>query len=174
MKISYILHLLKKRSNFFLYSIFPIEKITLSFCYKTEPSFKEFSLAVAALKLISQQQPYIIRAKKSRIQLKIRKGIPLGVKVTLRNANISKFLIRLMWEILPGIKGLNISHRNLKEGRDSFSFELKDIFLFSELKKFYFFFNTLPSLKVTLTLRPYFRKTKNTNNIVVKALQIPF
>ena len=160
-------YLFPKSRSLFLKS--PVKKITLSLHFYTEPTFKDFAASYAALKLISNQTPYVIRSKKSRVNLKVRKGSPLGVKVTLRGKNLQIFLTRLVWEILPNIKGVE-----LVPGRLIQSFFLKDIFIFSELKKFYFFFNRLPQIKIVLTLDKNFLATKEKKALAMHLLQIPF
>ena len=55
----------------------------------------------AILKLISLKTPAILRARRSSALLKIRKGAPVGSKVSLRNKNLDSFYLRLLHQILP-------------------------------------------------------------------------
>lgn len=130
-------------SNFF-------DSITISISFTREPLFKDIATLFSLLKIISKNTPYIIRSKKSNSHLKIRKGVPLGVKITLRNVQLKNFLTRFLWDILPKIK--NVRFRKKLQGFSSFTFILSDIFVFSELKKFYFLFNNTPSLKLTFNV----------------------
>jgi ribosomal protein L5 len=72
---------------------FNIEKLTLFYSLKKETSLKSLVRFSMLLEMLTQRKAFFIRSKKSSIFLKIRKGTPTGVKVTLRKARKSFFLI---------------------------------------------------------------------------------
>ena len=98
---------------------------------------------LAALKVITKQNGVIVPAKKSNIIFKIRKGTPIGCKITLRKTKMFLFYFKLLNKsFLPTDK--NKLHEN------SFSFQIKNIFLFKELELNYQFFNNLKFFNVNL------------------------
>lgn len=70
---------------------FNIEKLTLFYSLKKETSLKSLIRFSMLLEILSEQKAYLIRSKKSSVFLKIRKGAPTGVKVTLRKTKKSFF-----------------------------------------------------------------------------------
>jgi ribosomal protein L5 len=73
---------------------FTIEKLTLFYTLKKDFSIKSLIKLASLLELITGQRAYFIRSKKSSAFLKIRKGNPSGVKVTLRK-NILIFFLKV-------------------------------------------------------------------------------
>ena len=98
-----------------------LEKVILNFGCKTN-DMKQLSTAILALELITNQKGILTKSKKSNILFKIRKGNPVGCKVTLQKKSMFKFLEKILLEIFPKIKnfsGLTFSKRIKK---NSFSF----------------------------------------------------
>ena len=82
---------------------------------------------------ITGQKPVITRAKKSIAQFKLRKGMPIGVMVTLRGDRMWEFLDRLMAVALPRVRDFRgVSPRGF-DGRGNFTLGLKDQLLFPEI-----------------------------------------
>ena len=82
---------------------------------------------------ITGQKPVITRAKKSIAQFKLRKGMPIGVMVTLRGDRMWEFLDRLMSVALPRVRDFRgVSPRGF-DGRGNFTLGLKDQLLFPEI-----------------------------------------
>ena len=98
---------------------------------------------LASLKIITQQNGIIIPAKKSNIIFKIRKGTPIGCKITLRKTKMFLFYLKLLNKSF-----LPINKNKINE--NSISFQIKNIFLFKELELNYQFFNNLSFFNVNL------------------------
>jgi large subunit ribosomal protein L5 len=90
-----------------------IEKLTISYSKKETISLKVFIKIYTFLELITGQRAFFIRSKKSIAALKIRKGMPIGAKVTLRNFFLFSFLFKLVWQVLPNIKTYNIKKKKI-------------------------------------------------------------
>lgn len=121
---------------------FTIEKLTLFYTLQKNFSLKTLSRLATTLELITGQRAYFIRAKKSSTFLKIRKGNPLGVKITLRKNSLIFFCLKLIWEIFPAIKSQNQKNNltKIKQSQlTSLIFTISDPLIFSELKSFFFF-----------------------------------
>ena len=85
------------------------------------------------LKLISAQKPVITRAKKSIAGFKLREGMPIGVKVTLRNQKMSSFLDRLVNVCLPRLKDFRgLSLKGFDE-RGNYTLGLREQLIFPEI-----------------------------------------
>src|SRR5918998_6130322 len=67
---------------------------------------KKVETAAAEMQLIAGQKPVITKAKKSIAQFKLREGMPIGVKVTLRRERMYEFLDRLVTIARPRVRGL--------------------------------------------------------------------
>jgi large subunit ribosomal protein L5 len=80
----------------------------------------------------------------------MRKGSPVGCKVTLRNYNLHNFFARIVIEILPLIKPLRKSKITKKLEQNTFSYELHNIFTFSELNNYYYFLPNLSKLNISI------------------------
>ena len=83
--------------------------------------------------LISGQKAVITKAKKSVAAFKVREGMPIGVKVTLRGKNMYNFLDKLISVALPKVKDFRGIPANGFDGRGSYSFGLKEQLLFPEI-----------------------------------------
>jgi len=124
-----------------------LKKITLSFRFKTS-DFKQLFSSLIALELITYQKSIINKSKVSNIIFKIRKGNPVGCKLTLRKKNMYKFFAKILLQILPHSKIINkLSNKNVK---NSISFEFNKILLFPELENQYQFFNKLSNLHIVI------------------------
>src|SRR4028119_2234005 len=67
---------------------------------------KKVETAASEMELIAGQKPVITKAKKSIAQFKLREGMPIGVKVTLRRERMYEFLDRLVTIAVPRVRGL--------------------------------------------------------------------
>lgn len=104
---------------------------------------KSLILLLSSLKLITLQNPKITTSKISNVVFKIRKGQPIGCKLTLRSMQMNKFLFKILNKLVPKFK---IHKTNIKTSM--FSFTLKNVLLFNELEQNYQFFKTMPNLTV--------------------------
>ncbi len=94
---------------------------------------KKLDAAVADLTLIAGQRPVKTIAKKAIAGFKIREGLPIGTKVTLRRARMYEFLDRLVTIALPRVRDFRgISGKGF-DGRGNFAMGLKEQILFPEI-----------------------------------------
>ena len=94
---------------------------------------KELDKAVDELQLISGQQPSIRRARKSIASFRLRAGMPIGAKVTLRGDRMWEFLDRLIAIALPRVRDFRGVPRDAFDGRGNYSMGLKDQLIFPEI-----------------------------------------
>jgi large subunit ribosomal protein L5 len=89
--------------------------------------------AVGDLTLIAGQKPVITRAKKSIANFKIREGMPIGVKVTLRGARMYEFVDRLVNVALPRVRDFKGVSPKSFDGRGNYALGLKEQLIFPEI-----------------------------------------
>ena len=85
------------------------------------------------LALISGQHPMVTKARKSIATFKIRDGMPLGVKVTLRGPRMFEFVDRLVTIALPRIRDFRGLNKNSFDGKGNYSFGIKECTIFPEI-----------------------------------------
>jgi large subunit ribosomal protein L5 len=83
---------------------------------------------------IAGQHPVITRAKRPIAGFKIRKGMPIGMKVTLRGERMYDFLDKLMNVTLPRIRDFQGMPRNAFDGRGNYTMGLKEQIIFPEIE----------------------------------------
>ncbi len=94
---------------------------------------KKLDAAVAELALISGQKPVKTLAKKAIAGFKIRKGLPIGCKVTLRRSRMYEFLDRLVTIALPRVRDFRGITGKGFDGRGNFAMGLKEQIVFPEI-----------------------------------------
>ncbi len=94
---------------------------------------KKLDNAVAELTLISGQKPVKTLAKKAIAGFKIRKGLPIGCKVTLRKARMYEFLERLVTIAMPRVRDFRGIQGKGFDGRGNFAMGLKEQIVFPEI-----------------------------------------
>nr|YP_009476738.1 ribosomal protein L5 [Cryptomonas curvata]AVM81231.1 ribosomal protein L5 [Cryptomonas curvata] len=144
-----------------------IESIAINICSKSiiEES-KAILYYIMALKLITNQTPVICKAKKSLAQLKLRKGMLIGTKVTLRNQFLYNFLIQFIFLVLPNIK--ETKFYNLNKG--SLSIGIKDLLVFPQLSRYY---DKFPKNMTAIINFSTNTKDKNFSRFLFTSIQIP-
>ena len=90
--------------------------------------------AVTELALITGQKPVVTRAKKAIAGFKVRQGMPVGAKVTLRGSRMYEFLDRLLNIGLPRIRDFRGVSPKAFDGRGNYTFGLKEQLTFPEIK----------------------------------------
>ena len=85
------------------------------------------------LAVISGQLPLVTKARKSIATFKIRDGMPLGVKVTLRGHRMYEFIDRLVTIALPRIRDFRGLNKNSFDGQGNYSFGIKEYTIFPEI-----------------------------------------
>ena len=94
---------------------------------------KKVDSAAADLALIAGQRPIITRARKSIATFKLREGMPIGAKVTLRGGRMYDFIDRLVTIALPRVKDFRGLNARSFDGRGNFSMGLKEHIVFPEI-----------------------------------------
>lgn len=94
---------------------------------------KALDSAVRDLTLITGQKPLVTRAKKSISNFKVRAGMPIGCKVTLRGERMDYFLDKLMNVCLARIRDFRGLSRNGFDGRGNYTLGLKEQLMFPEI-----------------------------------------
>jgi len=94
---------------------------------------KKVEAAAAEMELISGQKPVITKAKKSIAQFKLREGMPIGCKVTLRRDRMYEFLDRLVTIALPRVRDFRGLNPRSFDGRGNYAMGLKEQIVFPEI-----------------------------------------
>src|SRR6476660_6182622 len=87
---------------------------------------KKVETAAQEMELIAGQKPVITKAKKSIAQFKLREGMPIGVKVTLRRERMYEFLDRLVTIALPRVRDFRGLNPKSFDGRGNYAIGLKE------------------------------------------------
>ena len=95
---------------------------------------KVLESAVRDLEVITGQKPVITRAKKSIANFKIREGMAIGCKVTLRGEKMYDFLDRLVNLALPRVRDFRGVNPNSFDGRGNYSLGIKEQLIFPEIE----------------------------------------
>ncbi len=95
---------------------------------------KVLDAAVEELSLISGQKPVITRAKKSIAGFKLREGMPIGAKVTLRGDRMYYFLDKLFNVVLPRVRDFRGVSNKAFDGRGNYTLGLKEQLIFPEIE----------------------------------------
>ncbi len=94
---------------------------------------KALELAVKELETIAGQKPIITRARKSVANFKVREGMPVGAKVTLRGERMFEFLDRFISIALPRVRDFRGINPNSFDGRGNYSLGVKEQLIFPEI-----------------------------------------
>ena len=94
---------------------------------------KKADTAAAEMALIAGQKPVICKAKKAVAQFKLREGMPVGVKVTLRRERMYEFLDRLVTIALPRVRDFRGLNPKSFDGRGNYAMGLKEQLVFPEI-----------------------------------------
>ncbi len=94
---------------------------------------KRVETAAAEMQAISGQRPVITKAKKSIAQFKLREGMPIGCKVTLRRERMYEFLDRLVTIALPRVRDFRGLNPKSFDGRGNYALGLKEQIIFPEI-----------------------------------------
>jgi large subunit ribosomal protein L5 len=94
---------------------------------------KRVETAAAEMQAISGQKPVITKAKKSIAQFKLREGMPIGCKVTLRRERMYEFLDRLVTIALPRVRDFRGLNPKSFDGRGNYAMGLKEQIVFPEI-----------------------------------------
>ncbi|MED4586263.1 50S ribosomal protein L5 [Brevibacillus choshinensis] len=95
---------------------------------------KSLDTAVEDLQIIAGQRPVVTRAKKSIAGFKLREGMPIGAKVTLRGERMYHFLDKLMNVSLPRVRDFRGISSKAFDGRGNYTLGLKEQLIFPEIE----------------------------------------
>jgi large subunit ribosomal protein L5 len=94
---------------------------------------KKVDQAVSEMELIAGQKPVVTKAKKSIAQFKLREGMPIGCKVTLRRERMYEFLDRFITIALPRVRDFRGLSDKSFDGRGNYACGLKEQLIFPEI-----------------------------------------
>ncbi len=95
---------------------------------------KKIEVAVKELAAISGQKPVITKSKKANASFKLREGMPIGVKVTLRKNKMYEFIDRFVNVALPRVRDFRGVNPKSFDGNGNYALGLKEQFVFPEIE----------------------------------------
>ncbi|MBR5229642.1 MAG: 50S ribosomal protein L5 [Firmicutes bacterium] len=111
-----------------------LEKVTINMGLgEAKDNAKLMESAVAELGQITGQKPVVTKAKKSIANFKVRQGMPVGAKVTLRGENMWTFVDKFFNIALPRVRDFKGVSRNSFDGRGNYSMGIKEQLIFPEI-----------------------------------------
>ncbi len=111
-----------------------IEKVVINIGLgEAKDNSKVIDSAAADLALITGQKPVVTKAKKSVANFKIRQGMNIGVKVTLRGEKMYEFIDKLFNIALPRVRDFRGINPNAFDGRGNYSLGIKEQLIFPEI-----------------------------------------
>jgi large subunit ribosomal protein L5 len=125
--------------------------------------------AANELTLLAGQKAVITKAKKSIATFKLREGMPIGCKVTLRKDKMYNFLSKLVHIALPRVRDFRGVKASGFDGRGNFSFGVKEHIIFPEID--YEKIDKIKGFNITITTNA---KTDEEGRFLLKTLGMPF
>lgn len=111
-----------------------LDKIVINVgCGEARENSKVVDAILADLQTITGQRPVVCRAKKSVANFKLREGMPIGVKVTLRGDRMYEFLERFFNLALPRVRDFRGINPNSFDGRGNYAMGVKEQLIFPEI-----------------------------------------
>ena len=112
-----------------------LEKIVVNVgCSEARENAKVLDAVVSDLTTITGQKAVITKAKKSVANFKLREGMPIGAKVTLRGNKMWEFLDRLFNVALPRVRGFRGISADAFDGRGNYALGVKEQLIFPEIE----------------------------------------
>jgi large subunit ribosomal protein L5 len=147
-----------------------IEKITLNMGVgEAKTDAKALDSAIEELTTIAGQRAQVRRARKSIAQFKVREGMAVGAKVTLRGARMYEFLDRLVSIALPRIRDFRGLNPGSFDGRGNYSLGIREQLIFPEIN--YDDIQQVRGLDVTITTSA---ETDDQARALLQAFGLPF
>ena len=147
-----------------------LQKITLNMGVgEAKTDAKQLDAAVEELTTIAGQRAQTRKARKSIAAFKLREGMPVGARVTLRGARMYEFLDRLIAIALPRIRDFRGLNPGSFDGRGNYSFGVREQIIFPEIN--YDDVGQVRGLDVTLTTSA---RTDEEAHALLRALGMPF
>ncbi|HLS82322.1 MAG TPA: 50S ribosomal protein L5 [Steroidobacter sp.] len=125
--------------------------------------------AVADLTKITGQKPLVTRARKSVATFKVRDGLPIGAKVTLRGARMYEFLDRLVNIAMPRIRDFRGVGARSFDGRGNYNFGVKEQIIFPEIA--YDQIDAIRGMDITITTTA---QDDDAGRALLEAFSFPF
>ena len=130
---------------------------------------KNLDEAVAELTQIAGQKPVITKAKKSIANFKLREGLPIGCKVTLRGERMYEFLDKLFNISLPRVRDFHGVSATAFDGRGNYTLGVKEQLIFPEIN--FDKVNKVRGMDVVIVTTA---KTNNEAHALLKEMGMPF
>ncbi|GHT53954.1 50S ribosomal protein L5 [Endomicrobiia bacterium] len=126
---------LKRQFNFKnVHQIPKLTKIVINIgLSEAKENIKVLDVAIAELATITGQKPLVCRAKRSVSNFKIRQGMPIGIKVTLRSAMMYEFLDRFINVAVPRIRDFRGIDPSGFDGQGNFNLGITEQYIFPEI-----------------------------------------
>ena len=147
-----------------------LEKVTINMGLgEAKDNAKVMESAVEEMGLISGQKPVVTKAKKSIANFKVRQGMPVGAKVTLRGDNMYEFVDKLFNISLPRVRDFKGVSKNSFDGRGNYSMGIKEQLIFPEIN--YDQVDTIKGMNIVFTTTA---KTDEEAAALLAGLGLPF
>ena len=147
-----------------------LEKVTLNMGLgEAKENSKILESAVAEIALITGQRPVVTKARKSIANFKVRQGMPVGAKVTLRGDNMYEFVDKLINIALPRVRDFKGVSKNSFDGRGNYSMGIKEQLIFPEIN--YDQVDTIKGMNIVFTTTA---KTDEEAQALLAGLGMPF
>ena len=112
-----------------------LEKVIINVgCGEAKDNAKAIDAVIADLGLITGQKAVVCRAKKSVANFKLRAGMPIGAKVTLRGERMYEFIERLFGAALPRVRDFRGINPDSFDGRGNYAMGVKEQLIFPEIE----------------------------------------
>ena len=147
-----------------------IDKITLNMGVgEATQDKKKVTSAAEEMELIAGQKPVITKAKKSIAQFKLREGMPIGAKVTLRRERMYEFLDRKITIAMPRIRDFRGVSARAFDGRGNYTLGVKEQIIFPEIQ--YDQIDQLRGMDITITTTA---ENNEQGRALLEAFNFPF
>ena len=147
-----------------------LEKVTLNMGLgEAKENAKVLESAVEEIALITGQRPVVTKARKSIANFKVRAGMPVGAKVTLRGDNMYVFIDKLFNVALPRVRDFKGVSKNSFDGRGNYSMGIKEQLIFPEIN--YDKVETIKGMNIVFTTTA---KTDEEAAALLAGLGMPF
>ena len=147
-----------------------LEKVTINMGLgEAKENAKIMESAVEEISLITGQRPVVTKARKSIANFKVREGMPVGAKVTLRGDRMYTFADKLFNISLPRVRDFKGLSRNSFDGRGNYSMGLKEQLIFPEIV--YDNVDTIKGMNIVFTTTA---KTDEEAQALLELLGMPF
>ena len=162
---------LKEQFNYDNVMMIPkLEKVTLNMGLgEAKENAKLLEGAVNEIALITGQRPVVTKARKSIANFKVRQGMPVGAKVTLRGDSMYEFIDKLFNIALPRVRDFKGVSKNSFDGRGNYSMGIKEQLIFPEIN--YDKVDTIKGMNIVFTTTA---KTDEEAQALLAGLGMPF